>query len=93
MSENFNIENGITELNEESLEQVSGGKTVKVTCRVDKANVRSGPGKEYAIIGHIYEDEVVGFKGEQKKDKEGKVWICINKGTKYGWVRSDLIKK
>ena len=31
------------------------------------------------------------YKGEKKKDKEGKTWICVNKGTKYGWIRTDLV--
>ena len=93
MNENNPFENEITELNEEALEQVSGGKTTKITCIVEKANVRSGPGKEFAVIGHLYEHEKVDFKGETKKDKEGKTWICVNKGTKFGWIRKDLVKK
>ena len=92
-NENNVFANEVTELNEEFLEQVAGGKTVKVTCAVEKANVRSGPGKEFSIIGHIYAGEAVSFKGEKKKDKEGKTWICVNKGTKFGWVRTDPIKK
>ena len=93
MTENNVNQNGMTELNEEMLEEVSGGKIINVTCVVDKANVRTGPGKEFAIIGHIYAGEVVDFKGEMKKDKEGKVWVCVNKGSRFGWVRSDLLKK
>lgn len=83
--------NSFVELDAQDLEQVSGGKTTTVTCSVGEANVRSGPGKDYAIIGHLYKGEKVTFKGEKKKDKEGKVWLCVNKGTKYGWIRSDLI--
>jgi len=84
-------ENNAVELNEEMLEQVSGGKVTMVTCKVSEANVRSGPGKDYAIIGHLRKGEKVTFKGEKKKDKDGKTWLCVNKGTKFGWIRSDLV--
>ena len=91
MNENNINENNVIELNDELLEQVSGGKSETVKCKVSEANVRSGPGKDYAIIGHLYKGETVTFKGEKKKDKEGKTWICVNKGTKYGWIRTDLV--
>ena len=89
--ENIIIANDAIELNDELLEQVSGGKSATVKCKVSEANVRSGPGKDYAVIGHLYKGEAVTFKGEKKKDKEGKTWICVNKGTKFGWIRTDLV--
>ena len=92
INENSINENSAVELNEALMEEVSGGKkAATVVCKVSEANVRSGPGKDFAIIGHLYRGEKVSFKGEKKKDKEGKIWYCVNKGTKFGWIRSDLI--
>ena len=91
MNENMINENETIELNEESMEQVAGGKNKVVKCIVSEANVRTGPAKSYAVIGHLYKGDKVTYKGEHKKDKEGNMWVCVTKSGKYGWVRKDML--
>ena len=90
---NENMENNVLELNEEMLEQVSGGKHVTLKIKVDEANVRSGPGKEYHSIALMGKGDELVYKGEKKKDKEGKTWLKVDCIGMIGWVRSDLVRK
>jgi len=89
---NENNENmNFAELDEEALELVTGGKdTYKI--KVSEANVRTGPGKGFSVIAILKKGEKVVYKGEKKKDKDGKNWLYIGNGHLTGWIRSDLMK-
>jgi len=87
---NENIENTIVELDEEALELVSGGKEYKV--KVSEANVRSGPGKDYAVTGKLKKGDKVTYLKDKKQDKSGKTWVYVSNGSLNGWIRSDLVK-
>lgn len=93
MNENNVNENNVVELNEELLENVTGGKSVEVQCKVSQAEVRTGPGNNYELIGHLYKGEKVTYKGEHHKDTKGRMWVCVKKekGSKYGWILKDML--
>ena len=91
---NENIENSIVELEEEALELVSGGKDT-YRIKASEVNVRSGPGKDFAVTKRLKKGAKVTYLGEKKKDKDGKTWLyiaCIEHGYVNGWIRSDLLK-
>ena len=87
---NENIEHIIVELDEETLEEVSGGKEYRI--KVDEVNVRSGPGTNFGINGRLKKGKVVTYLNDKKKDKNGKTWVYVSDGKIYGWIRSDLLK-
>ncbi len=89
---NENIENLETmELNDDDLEEVSGGKgKIKATGNV---NVRRGPGKEYASIGNLDKGDIVTYLGASKKDYRGVTWYKVRVGGHEGWVSSKYSKK
>lgn len=90
MNENNEME--MMELTEEDLDLVSGGKK-SLYVKGKNVNVRSGPGKEYHSIALMQNGDELVYKGEKKKDKEGKTWIKVDCIGMIGWVRSDLVKK
>ncbi len=82
----------LVELSDDELEEVAGGKkSIYVKAKV--ANIRSGPGKEYAEIWAMGRDDELVYLGEKKKDKHGKLWIKVKAVHKTGWIRADLVKK
>ena len=90
-----NIENNnIVELNEESLEEVAGGKggskqKVKATGDV---YVRKGPDRDYAEIGLLYTGDKAPYLGDRKKDYRGVTWFKVSYKGKTGWVSSKYSK-
>ena len=91
MSEN--IHENVVELNEEALAEVAGGKSAKYVLAVADANVRSGPGTEFAVVGHSVAGFSAKYTGEKKKDSKGKTWYRVTWSGKSGWIRSDLVTK
>lgn len=89
---NENNEMEMMELTEEDLDLVSGGKK-SLYVKGKNVNVRSGPGKEYHSIALMQNGDELVYKGEKKKDKEGKTWIKVDCIGMIGWIRSDLVKK
>ena len=89
-----NIENlqnlEVLELNEEELNEVSGGK--KRVMATSNANVRTGPGKEFAAIGKAIEGKTAVYTGETKSDKKGNAWYKVKVGGKTGWISAKYSK-
>ena len=77
---NENIENNIVELDEETLEEVSGGKEYRI--KVDEVNVRSGPGTNFGINGRLKKGKVVTYLNDKKKDKVSKWTDDAGKSTR-----------
>ena len=88
-NENLNV----TELNEESLEEVSGGKSAgqKVKATGD-VYVRKGPDRDYAEIGLLYTGDKAPYLGDRKKDYRGVTWYKVSYKGKTGWVSSKYSK-
>lgn len=83
-----NEELNINELSEEMLAEVSGGaSTITVTAN-EVANIRSGPGKKYLIIGKTIPGHTAKFMGVMKQDDEGRTWIKVSWSGNVGWVQA-----
>lgn len=79
------------ELNEDELEEVSGGKgKIKATGNV---YIRRGPGREYASMGSLDKGDTVTYLGASKKDYRGVTWYKVRVGGREGWVSSMYSKK
>ncbi len=80
-----NMENlEFLELNDEELNEVSGGK--KRVMATENAYVRTGPGKEYAAIGKAKEGKTAIYTGETKVDNKGRAWYKVKVGGQTGWI-------
>ena len=90
---NENMENNVLELNEEMLEQVSGGKHVTLKIKVDEANVRSGPGTDVSVNGRLHRGDKVTYMRDKKFDSKGMLWVYVSNGRLNGWVRTDLVAR
>ena len=81
------------ELNDEALEEVSGGKSanqkIKATGNV---NVRKGPGLDYVSMGTISKGMTLTFLGSVKKDGRGVAWYKVKFNGAIGWVSSKYAK-
>lgn len=87
-----NIENlEVLELNDEELELIAGGKH-KYIMATSEANVRSGPGKEYASLGHAKEGKTAIYTGKTKSDKTGMAWYEVKIGGRTGWISAKYSK-
>lgn len=91
MNENNEMDLNMVELTDADLDEVSGGKK-SLYVKGNNVNVRSGPGKEYHSIALMGKGDELLYKGEKKKDKEGKTWLYVSNGKLNGWIRSDLLK-
>ena len=63
--------------------------TVKTTAIV---NLRSGAGKEYAIVGNAGKDATFTFT-KTAKDDRGVVWYKVNNNGKAAWISSMYAKE
>ena len=91
LNENLN-ENSIVELNDEELEEVSGG-TRYITGYSGKSHVRTGPGKQYHVIGVLHRDEDAKYLGKTAVDGRGVVWYKIRWDGRDAWVSSMYTRK
>ena len=66
--------------------------TRKVVIKASPANIRSGPGRNYSVIGRTQKGKSFDYLGT-KKDNRKNVWYKIQyTKTKTGWVISSLGK-
>ena len=63
----------------------TSGRTVKAT---GDANLRKGPGLDYANVGMMKAGKTATFKGEAKKDARGVVWYKVKFNGRTGWISS-----
>jgi hypothetical protein len=86
---NENMDKNMMELNDDALEQVSGGKGghkfIKMTGSI---HVRKGPGLDYAEIKVIKSGKTAKYLGSTKKDVRGVAWYKVSFNNKTGWVSS-----
>ncbi len=87
------FEENLVELTDEELEEVAGGKKKSIYVKVNEANIRSGPGTEYAIVWGMGKGDELAYLGEKKKDKKGKTWLKVIAVSTTGWIRADLVRK
>ena len=83
-------------LNENDLEQVSGGRSSSKTQFVranGNVNVRKGPGKKYKDIGTLSTGTVVSYLGDTQWDDRDIAWYKINYNGNIGWVSSKYAKR
>ena len=90
---NENMDKNMMELNDDALEQVSGGKGghkfIKMTGSI---HVRKGPGLGYASLGTLSKGDTYSYLGGSKKDDRGVVWYKINYNGSVAWVSSKYSK-
>lgn len=90
MNEIIENEMEFMELTEEMLEEVAGGKKIVATGNV---KVRSGPGKDFAVIGYLEKGDVLTYDGASERDARGVKWYRVKFGYDFGWVSSRYSKK
>ena len=79
----------VTELNDDALEEVSGGKTHRyIEGDNGKSNVRTGPGLGYKSIGVLHRGEDARYLGKTAVDDRGVVWYKILYDDREAWVSS-----
>ena len=90
MNEIFEMNENLSfvELNDDELEQVSGGKNYKIGGDSGKSNVRTGPGLGYKSIGVLHRGEEARYLGKTSTDDRGVVWYKIEWNGRNAWVSS-----
>ena len=84
-------EREMVELSLEELGAISGGTHKYVTATAE-ANIRSGPGQEYPVIGKTVigsDARVIG----RKKGKDNLTWFRVSRDGKVGWVCDRYVTK
>ena len=82
----------IVELTDEELNGVTGGRA-KFVIVTEEANIRTGPGKQYPILGHTVAGHGARYKGRIEIDKDGRTWALVEWNDKAGWVCTKYVKK
>ena len=85
-------DNNIHELDFEELELVNGGKGQTVVATKDGANIRSGPGKKFAIIAKTKKGAIATFANETAFG-DGITWVRLAWSGKSGWISSQYVKE
>ena len=86
-------ENMIDELNEEALEEVTGGKSANQQIKATgDLNVRKGPSKDSDIVGTIKKGEKLTFLGQAKADARGVYWYKVQYKGMTCWASSKYSK-
>ena len=91
MNEELNI--NAVELNDEELEQVSGGKHSYITGDNGKSNVRTGPGLKYRSLGVLHKGESARYLHETAIDDRGVMWYKVRFNGNTAWVSSRYTMK
>ena len=71
------------ELDEEELEEVSGGR--HVTSTGNGVNVREEPTTKSRSLGKVYKGDKLTYAGH-KKQVDGNTWYKVKYGGGYGWI-------
>ena len=92
MNENMINENEMEmmELTDEMLEAISGGRKVIATGSV---KVRTGPGKDFAVLGYLDKGDALTYDVSTEKDYRGVKWYRVKYRGGFGWVSSRYSKK
>ena len=89
MNENLSF----VELDDNELEDVTGGKKYKIGGDTGKSNVRTGPGLSYKSIGVLHKGEEAKYLGKSARDDRGVVWYKIDWKGRNAWVSSRYTAK
>lgn len=73
------------ELTDEMLEEIVGGKKIIATASV---KVRSGPGKDFGVLGYLEAGDALTYDGASEKDYRGVRWYRVKYRGSFGWVSS-----
>lgn len=85
-------EKKIVELTNDELEGITGGVSKFVTA-TEEANIRTGPGKQYPVIGRTVPGHYARYKGRVQIDREGLTWALVEWNDKAGWVCTKYVAK
>ena len=83
-------ERDMMELTEEMLEAIAGGKRIVATGSV---KVRTGPGRDFAVIGYLDRGDILTYDGSTCTDERGVKWYRVVFGVDSGWVSSRYSRK
>ena len=86
-------EMNIVELNDEEMEEVSGGKSRYIEGDSGKSHVRTGPGLHYKAIGVLHKGEDAKYLGKTAVDDRGVTWYKIRWNGRDAWVSSRYTRK
>jgi hypothetical protein len=92
--ENKEIMNAV-ELNEETLEEVAGGRSDKgrrVKAVSGDTYVRKHPDKDAPDFGVLYQGDSAPYLEEKRWDDRDVVWYKVNFHGRKGWVSSRYTK-
>lgn len=84
---NENVNENIVELNDEELNEVTGG-TRYIEGDTGKSHVRTGPGLGYRKLGVLHVGEDARYLGKTSVDDRGVVWYKIRWNGRDAWVSS-----
>ena len=88
-----NAQMNAEELNLNALEDVTGGKDASQKIKTTgNANVRKGPGLDYAPLGTVSSGTKLTFLGIAKKDDRGVAWYKVKFNGATGWISSKYAK-
>lgn len=87
------LENKGLELNDQELEEVSGGKHSYITGDNGKSNVRTGPGLNYRSLGTLHREESVRYLHDTAYDDRGVLWYKVKWNDRDAWVSSRYTRK
>ena len=87
---NNDMTNEIFELNDEALEDVTGGTRIRATGNV---HIRRGPGLEFGKLGTLHKGDSLTYDGRSEKDERGVRWYRVRYNGSFGWVSSRYSKK
>ena len=94
MMNNESLENvNAFELNDEELDDVTGGKSSQYIKTTGNVNVRKGPGLEYRSLGTVSKGVKMTYTGKSERDDRGVKWYQVSAGGRTGWISSRYAKK
>ena len=90
MMMNNDAMNEVFELNDEALEDVTGGSRIRATGDV---YIRRGPGLGFGKLGTLYKGDSLTYDGYSERDERGVRWYRVRYNGSFGWVSSRYSRK
>ena len=84
MNINENEQVVVVELDEEELDEISGGRQVQSLGH--SVYIRTGAGPDYGIIGRVKNGELLAYAGKIQKGSDGCKWYQVHWNGTYGWI-------
>ena len=74
-----------------SADLVVGGTAVVITTEGDPLSVRSGPGRQHAVVGTLPQGTVVALTGGPETSADGIVWFQVRWRSLAGWSSAEWL--